>query len=131
MAGAHFTGWLDRADFRWADLARATFGAREAKSAAQFAARMSLVGCDFSEATLREASLAGASLAFARFVDADLRGADFSGADLTRADFAGADLAGANMAGANLDEANFAGARGFGEMRGFALARNADRVLGR
>ncbi len=131
MADVEVAGALDWTDFRWADLTRAAFGARAAEGKSQIATGASLEGANFGEAVLRDASLAGAKLRFAKFVSADLRGADFSGTDLTRADFSDADLAGADVTGANLDEADFSGARGLAEIKGYALARNADRVLGR
>ena len=131
MADVEVAGALDWTDFRWADLTRAVFGARGMADKSQIATGASLEGANFSEAVLSDASLAGAKLRYAKFVGADLRGADLRGADLTRADFSDADLAGADVTGANLDEADFSGARGFAEMKGYALARNGDRVLGR
>lgn len=128
MAGASIIARLDFADFRWADLSRATFGVSDPRIEVLLTSRVTLDAADFSEATLREASLVGASLRFAHFNRADLTGADLRSADLTRADFTGADVTGLDVTGANLDEANFSGARGFSAMKGLALARNAERV---
>jgi uncharacterized protein YjbI with pentapeptide repeats len=134
FAGARLTGAtlvvrLVGADFRWADLSRAVFGTTDPRREVFLTSQVILDACDFSEATLNDARLPGASLRFARFERAAMRGVDLRGADLTRADFSGADLTGADVAGANLDEANFASALGLSEIKGLALARNADRAV--
>ncbi len=129
MAGAKIVARLDGADFRWADLTGAVFGTVDQRLEVLLTSQVLMNGCDFSEATLKDASLIGASLRFARFVNADLRGANFRGADLTRADFTGADLTGADVTGANLDEADLSGAKGVAEIKGLAQARNVDRAV--
>lgn len=129
MSGAIIIGWLDGADFRWADLSRVVFGARSERGKSTDAAYASMTGCDFSEATLVEASLVGANLQYAKFARANLMGADLRGANLTRVDFTGANLAGADVTDANLDEADFTGAEGFASVVGLAHARNADRAI--
>jgi uncharacterized protein YjbI with pentapeptide repeats len=129
MAGAKIVARLDGADFRWADLTGAVFGTGDGRLEVLLTSQVLMNGCDFSEATLKEAILLGASLRFAHFVNADLRGADLRGTDLTRADFAGADLSGADVTGANLDEADLSGARGLAEIKGLAQALNVDRAV--
>jgi len=129
MAGVKIVARLDGADFRWADLTGAVFGTEDHRLEVLLTSQVLMNGCDFSEATLKEASLIGGSLRFARFVNADLKGANFRGADLTRADFTGADLTGADVTGANLDEADLSGAKGVAEIKGLAQARNVDRAV--
>jgi uncharacterized protein YjbI with pentapeptide repeats len=129
MAGANIIIRLVGADFRWADLSRTVFGTPNPRAETFLTSTVLLDACDFSEATLKDASLIGASLRFARFVQADLKGADLRGADLTRADFTGADLTGADVTGANLDEADLSGAKGIAEIKGLAQARNVETAV--
>lgn len=129
LAGAEINGWLDRTDFRAANLEGTVFGARTSREDSQLAARISLISANFTEARMREVKLAGADLHYARFINADLKGANFRGADLTQADFTGADLTGADVTGANVDEANFRQAKGVETLIGLADAVNADRAL--
>jgi uncharacterized protein YjbI with pentapeptide repeats len=66
---------------------------------------MILIGINFSNVSLRRASLHAANL-----MNADLRQADLSGADLREADLIAANLTGATLTGAQLWEADLLGA---------------------
>ncbi|WP_226022025.1 pentapeptide repeat-containing protein [Halomicrobium salinisoli] len=65
----------------------------------------SLVGADFSDATLVDADLSGADLTLATLTDANGINADFAGANLEGAIFTNADLRRANLLGAYLNDA--------------------------
>ena len=68
--------------------------------------RLILTDVDFSNASLR-----GASMHATNLMNADLRGADLSGANLVEADLIGANLEGARLDGATCCQADFRGAR--------------------
>lgn len=126
LHGTIINGWLDRADFRAADMEGAILGNRSARDEIQLASRTSLISANFSNAILRNAVFAEANLRYAKFMNADLRGAILRDTDLTQAIFDGADLTGADLTGANIDEADFTGARGLQSMKGLAQTRNRE-----
>jgi len=66
---------------------------------------MILIGINFSNVSLRRASLHATNL-----MNADLRQADLTGANLSEADLIAANLSGATLSGAQLWEADFLGA---------------------
>jgi hypothetical protein len=91
---------LDGADFRGADLADTSW-LRE----------RSLVGADFTGATLRGADLSGADLRRATFDRVDARRARFDGADVEGATFENADLRDASLNRAKLYRTGFTDVR--------------------
>ena len=91
---------LDGADFRGAYLADASW-LRE----------RSLVGADFTGATLRRADLSGADLRRATFNRVDARRARFDGADVEDATFENADLRGTSLNRAKLYRTGFTDVR--------------------
>jgi uncharacterized protein YjbI with pentapeptide repeats len=118
LARAHLSGRFDYASFRTADLTGAHFGPKDPRSEELITGRVELTGCDFSDATLRDANLSHSGAQYAKFIRADLRGANLAHANLKAADFTGADLDGADFTGAVLDGANFTGAKGLDRARG-------------
>jgi uncharacterized protein YjbI with pentapeptide repeats len=84
-----------------------------------------LLGADFAQTDLREASLGGAYLAEATMDFAELQRVDLVGASLQGATLQGADLAGGNLQGADLRAANLQGAN---LRRAILLATNVEGV---
>jgi uncharacterized protein YjbI with pentapeptide repeats len=112
LTKAHLSGRFDFVDFSRADLSYAVFGPRDPREEELISPMTSLVGADFSKATLKRVNLARSRLDLAKFQGADLTGASFSGAGLGGADFSNATLDGADFTGASLDGAKFDGAIG-------------------
>ena len=124
LKGAIISGWLDRADFRAADMEGAILGNRATRDEVQLASRSSLIAANFSDAILRGTVLTEANLRYGKFMNADLRGAILRDTDLTQAIFTGADLTGADLTGANIDETDFRGAKGLDAVVGLAATKN-------
>lgn len=132
MTDAQVQAELSGADFRGADLSRASFYPREGRAGEGTLAttwRNILKYCDFSGARMTGANMERTMLWFAKFKGADLRGVNFRESDLSRADFAGADISGADFTRADLDGANFVGAIGVRQAKGIDQAVNLDRAL--
>jgi len=129
MRSVRFTGHMEGADFRGANLAGGRFGPHEPRADISSMPSSMLLHCDFSGATMTGIDLSRAVLTFSRFIGADLRRASLDLADLSRADLSGADLTGADLTNANLDGAILAGVRGFDTVRGRDTIRNLDRAI--
>ena len=86
----------------------------------------SLVGADFSNATLNGATFAGQDLTNAVFTNASLTGVDFTGATLNRTCFSGASMNGTQFTFATLRCPNFSGTSMLGAVLGPAPAISSD-----
>lgn len=112
LTNGHLSGNLQGVSFHGANLAKATFGAKDPRSEELITARVELRYCDFSDANLQGAVLRNNSAPYASFRNANLKDADLSNSDLTMADFRGADISGANFTGAKIDAAKFDSVKG-------------------